>query len=134
MIGPTYLPTRGRGWSDGAKVLGTLSVPGRLTNLDNSRARTYFACSRCGIFILFYLFFYIFSLVYHFYFLFPSHWETARYRLLYCLKRPLNPNQPTYLPRKKVIACHFIFRSVDYGLRRNIKRHKRTHPRRFTPN
>ena len=37
-----------RGWSGGAKVLGKLSVPGRPTNLDNSRARAYCACSRCG--------------------------------------------------------------------------------------
>ena len=29
-------------------VLGKLSVPGRPTNLDNSRARAYCACSRCG--------------------------------------------------------------------------------------
>ena len=25
----------------------------------------------------------------------PSLWETARYRLKYCLKRPLNPKQQT---------------------------------------
>ena len=25
----------------------------------------------------------------------PSLWETARYRLKYCLKGPLTPNQPT---------------------------------------
>ena len=25
----------------------------------------------------------------------PSLWETARYRLKYCLKEPLNPKQPT---------------------------------------
>ena len=37
-----------RGWSGGAKVLGKLPVPGRSTNLDNSRARVYCACSRCG--------------------------------------------------------------------------------------
>ena len=37
----------------------------------------------------------IFSLVYHFYFLSPSLSETARYRLKYCLKGPLSPNQPT---------------------------------------
>ena len=37
-----------RGWSGGAKVLGKLSVPGRLTSLDDSRARAYCACSRCG--------------------------------------------------------------------------------------
>ena len=36
------------GWSGGAKVLGKLSVPGRPSNLDNSRARAYCACSRCG--------------------------------------------------------------------------------------
>ena len=29
-------------------VLGKLSVPGRPTNLDYSRARAYCACSRCG--------------------------------------------------------------------------------------
>ena len=28
----------------------------------------------------------------------PSLWETARYRLKYCLKRPLNPKQPTNQP------------------------------------
>ena len=33
-------------------------------------------------------------------FLSPSLWETARYRLKYCLKRPLSPRQPTN---------HFIF-------------------------
>ena len=30
-----------RGWSGGAMVLGKLSVPGRPTNLDNSRTRAY---------------------------------------------------------------------------------------------
>ena len=37
----------------------------------------------------------IFSLICHFSFLSPSLWETARYRLKYCLKGPLNPKQPT---------------------------------------
>ena len=37
----------------------------------------------------------IFSLIYHFSFLSPSLWETTRYRLKYCLKGPLNPEQPT---------------------------------------
>ena len=37
----------------------------------------------------------IFSLVYHFSFLSPCLWETARYRLKYCLKGPLSPKQPT---------------------------------------
>ena len=37
----------------------------------------------------------IFSLVFHFSFLSPFLWETARYRLKYCLKGPFNPKQPT---------------------------------------
>ena len=71
-------------------VLGKLSVPGRPTNLDNSMARAYCACSRCGFGL-----FGLFSLVYHFSFFSPSLWETARYRLNYCLKGPLIPKQPT---------------------------------------
>ena len=40
-----YIPSfKGRGGSGGAKVLGKLSVPGRPTNLDCSRARAYSAC------------------------------------------------------------------------------------------
>ena len=70
-------------------VLGKLPVPGRPT-IWISRARAYCACSRCGL-----------GLFGHFYshlsFLssFSSFWETARYRLKYCLKGPLNPKQPT---------------------------------------
>ena len=37
----------------------------------------------------------IFTLLYPFSPLPPSLWETARYRLKYCLKGPLNPKQPT---------------------------------------
>ena len=32
----------------------------------------------------------------------PSLWETARYRLKYCLKGPLNPKQPTNVIKKRV--------------------------------
>ena len=71
-------------------VLGKLPVPGRPTNLDNSGTRAYCACSRCGRGL-----FGHFSLIYHFSFLSPSLWETARYRLKYCLKGPLSPKQPT---------------------------------------
>ena len=42
----------------------------------------------------------VFSLIYHFSFLSPSLWETARYRLKYCLKGSLSPkttNQPTFV-------------------------------------
>ena len=79
-----------RGWSGGAMVLGKYSEPKRPTNLDNSRARVYCTCSRCGwgLFAHFFLSS-IFSL------LFLSLWETARYRLKYCLKGPLNPKQLT---------------------------------------
>ena len=31
----------------------------------------------------------------------PSLWETVRYRLKYCLKGPLKPNQPTKTNRSK---------------------------------
>ena len=44
------------GWSDAAKVLGKLSVPGRPSSLDNSRARAYCACSRCGLGLFGYFF------------------------------------------------------------------------------
>ena len=37
------------------------------------------------------------------------YWETARYRLKYCLKGPLNQkqptNQPTFLPKAGDIIC-----------------------------
>ena len=68
-------------------VLGKLSVPRRSTNLDNSKARAYCACSRCGwgrldIFLL--------SIFSPFFFALQ---ERARYRLKYCLKGPLRPNK-----------------------------------------
>ena len=47
----------------------------------------------------------IFTLIYPFFLLSPSLWETARYRLKYCLKGPLNP-KPTN--QKIVILTAFI--------------------------
>ena len=48
----------------------------------------------------------IFSLIYP---LFPSLWETARYRLKYCLRGPFNPKQPTNQPcTTKVAIVHCI--------------------------
>ena len=44
-----FLLLRGRGWSGGAMVLGKLSVPGRPTNVNYSRARAYCAYRRCGL-------------------------------------------------------------------------------------
>ena len=54
----------------------------------------------------------VFSLIYHFSFHSPSLWETARYRLKYCLKGPLNPEQPTNQPTfrgKRFRVVIFIF-------------------------
>ena len=52
----------------------------------------------------------IFILIYPFSPLSPSLWETARYRLKYCLKGPLNPKQPTNQPTK---SHNVIFKSQD---------------------
>ena len=71
-------------------VLGEVPVPGRPATLDKCRERAYCACSRCGWGCLD-----IFSPICHFSFLSPSLWESARYRLKYCLKGPLSTQQPT---------------------------------------
>ena len=44
----------------------------------------------------------IFTLIYPFSSLSPSLWETARYRLKYRLKGPLNPKQPTNQPTERL--------------------------------
>ena len=54
IIEDRYLYLSHKGWSGGAKVLGKLSVPGRPTNLDNSRARAYCACSGWGCLDIFF--------------------------------------------------------------------------------
>ena len=70
-------------------VLGKLPVPGRPTIwIIVGQGPTALAVGAGGGCLD------IFSLVYHFFFSL-SLWETARYRLKYCLKGPLNPNQPT---------------------------------------
>ena len=86
-------------------VLGKLLVPGRPTNLDESRARAYCACSRrgWGLFVLF-------SLVYHFSNLSPSLRETALYRLKYCLKGPLSPKPVFAIIQKDAFGIeHKVF-------------------------
>ena len=74
-------------------MLGKLSVPGRPTSLDDSRARAYCTYSRCG----WGLFAHFFS---HpsFSFLSPSLREKARYRLKCCLKGLLNTNNQPIRP------------------------------------
>ena len=64
-------------------MLGKVLVPGCPTNLNNSKARDYCACSRCG-----WELFEPFSL-------FLPLWEMAQYRLKYCLKGPYVKPKPT---------------------------------------
>ena len=90
---------RGGGGLGGAMVLGKLPVPGRPANLDYSRARDSVLAEGVDGGCLD-----ILSLIYHFSFLSPSLWETARYRLKYCLKGPLSPKQPTNQPSKTGIS------------------------------
>ena len=67
-----------RGWSDGAMVLGKLPVLGRPTIwiIVGQRPTALAVSAGWGCLN-------IFSLAYHFSFLTPSLWETARYRLKY---------------------------------------------------
>ena len=71
-------------------VLGKLPVPGRPTIwITVGQGPTALAVGAGGGGLD------IFTLIYPFSPLSPSLWETARYRLKYCLKGPLNPKQPT---------------------------------------
>ena len=78
------------GWSGGAIVLGKLPVPGRPTIWMTVGQVPIALAVGAGGGILD-----IFTLLYLFSPLPPSPRETTRYRLKYCLKRPLNPKQPT---------------------------------------
>ena len=51
----------------------------------------------------------IFTLLYPFSPLSPSLWETARYRLKYCLKGPFTPKQPTNnIPKSSYIYILYL--------------------------
>ena len=78
------------GWSGGAMVLGKLPVPGRPTvwMIVGQEPITLAVSAGGGCLD-------IFTLIYPFSPPSPSLCETARYRLKYCLKGPLNPKQPT---------------------------------------
>ena len=93
-------------------MLGKLPVPGRPTILITvGQGPTALAVGAGGGCLD------IFALIYPFSSLSPSLWETARYRLKYCLKGPLNPKQPTNITEKiqytysthKHKAYQFIF-------------------------
>ena len=79
-----------RVWSGGAMVLGKLPVPGRPTILITVGQGPIALAVGAGGGSLD-----IFTLIYPFSSLSPSLWETVQYRLKYCLKGPLNPEQPT---------------------------------------
>ena len=74
------------GWSDGSKVLGKLSVSVWIIVEPGPIALAVGAGGDClGIFSL--------TSISSLFFL--PLWETARYRLKYCPRGPLNPKQPT---------------------------------------
>ena len=78
------------GWSGGAMVLGKLQVPGRPTIwMIVGQGLIALTVGAGGSSLD------IFTLLYPFSFLSSSLWETARYRLKFCLKGPLYPIQPT---------------------------------------
>ena len=78
-------------------VLGKLPVPGRPTNSITVGQGPIALAEGAGGGCLD-----IFTLIYPFSPFSPSLWETARYRLKYCLKGPLKPKQPTNrLPEKR---------------------------------
>ena len=77
------------GWSGGAIVLGKLPVPGRpIIWMTVGQGPTALAVGADGGCLD------LFTLIYPFFPLSPSLWETARYKMKYCLKGPLNP-KPT---------------------------------------
>ena len=90
-----HLFNMGRGRSGGAMVLGKLPVPGRPTFwIIVGQGPIALAVGADGGCVD------IFSLLYPFSPL-SSLWETARYRLKYCLKGPLNPKQSIRRIRSK---------------------------------
>ena len=80
-------------------VLGKLPVPGRPTIwIIVGQGPTVLAVGAGGGCLD------IFTLIYPFFPLSPSLWDTARYRLKYCLKGPLNPKSTNQLCND----CHIV--------------------------
>ena len=90
-------------------VLGKPPVPGRPTNwITVGQGPTALAVGAGGGCLD------IFTLIYPFSPLSPTVWETARYRLKYCLKGPLNPKlatkQPPPAPTASIVGpCPTLF-------------------------
>ena len=88
-------------------VLGKLSVPRRPTNLDNSRAKAYCVCSRCGLGLFWTL---LSSSIFSPFFLPLS--ETARYRLK-CLKGKTGYIFSVSSPQRFLFPLNFTGRSTS---------------------
>ena len=83
-------------------VLGNLPVPGRPTILSTvGQGPIALAVGAGGVVWTFLLSSILSPLS-------PSLWETARYRLKYCLKGPLNQKQPT----NQILYGHFVLSSI----------------------
>ena len=93
-------------------VLGKLPVPGRPTIwITVGQGLTALAVGAGGGCLD------IFTLIYPFSPLSPSLWETARYRLKYCLKGPLNPkttNQPIFSRTTRQIRLIFCRKHMGH--------------------
>ena len=91
-------------------VLGKLPVPGRPTILITVGQGPIALAVGAGGGCLD-----IFTLLCPFSPLSPSLWETARYRLKYCLKGPLNPKQPTNQPVSLIPNLNILVGSVYFA-------------------
>ena len=89
-------------------VLGKLLVLGRPINFDNSRTRVYCACSGASGVVWTFFLSSIISLL-----LSPCLLETARNRLKYCLKGPLNTKQSSNHVFFCLLRLHFLL--ISYG-------------------
>ena len=94
-------------------VLGKYSEPRRPTNLDNSRARVYCTCSRCGwgLFWTFFSLFYLFSFLSHSLGDGPIYTEILSQRAI----KPKTTNQPNPVVsgmRIPVYSCYHIYSKV----------------------
>ena len=99
------------GWSGSAMVLGKLPVPGRPTIwMIVGQGSIVLAVGAGGGCLD------IFTLVYPFSPLSPFLWETARYRLKYCLKGPLNPKQPTNKPTHFSVTSQLLSAKITVPL------------------
>ena len=104
MAYPVQIKSGVVGWCDGA---GLTSSAGASYNLEDSRARAIaLTVGASGGVWTFFIFLYPFSP------LSTSLWETARYRLKYCLKEPLNLKHPTNRSQIKSSKLNFLWNNI----------------------